>query len=145
MRTSALRTPTGELMLHARLSASLLSVPTNIGESHTYIIQTIVVNDPVLHELWRHGWGHLRWGKYGKDHCSPEYNLAVRPPTQATALEHSSRLPSHDDCSDLKPGSPQERTENVPVMSSRPGQVIRSSVHSSYSFRVEVSLIRPYQ
>ena len=132
-------------MLHARLSASLLSVPTNIGESHTYIIQTIVVNDPVLHELWRHGWGHLRWGKYGKDHCSPEYNLAVRPPTQATALEYSSRLPSHDDCSDLKPGSPQERTENVPVISSRPGQVIRSSVHSSYSFRVEVSQIRPYQ
>ncbi|PVH79803.1 hypothetical protein DL98DRAFT_589015 [Cadophora sp. DSE1049] len=91
-------------------------------------VATIVSNAPVLHEMWRHGWGHIRKRRFGKDHCSPEYNLAVRAPTQSTTPKHSSRLPSHDDSSDLEPENDLERRETASVRGSKARLGIRKSV-----------------
>ncbi|KAH7377985.1 hypothetical protein BKA64DRAFT_714488 [Cadophora sp. MPI-SDFR-AT-0126] len=72
---------------------------------------TVVANAPVLHEMWRHGWGHIRKGRFGKDHCSPEYNLAVRAPTQPT--RRTSYVPSHDESDDSDPGNNVELRETT--------------------------------
>ncbi|KAG4432288.1 hypothetical protein IFR05_012236 [Cadophora sp. M221] len=90
--------------------------------------QTIVANAPVLHEMWRHGWGHMRKRRFGRDSCSPEYALAIRAPTQSTGTRQPSRVPSHDESSDSEPENDLERRETSSVRGSKARLAIRKSV-----------------
>ncbi|KAH9217593.1 hypothetical protein DL95DRAFT_459197 [Leptodontidium sp. 2 PMI_412] len=91
-------------------------------------VATIVANAPVLHEMWRHGWGHMRKRRFGRDGCSPEYSLAIRAPTQSTGTRQPSRVPSRDESSDSEPENDLERRETSSVRGSKARLAIRKSV-----------------
>ncbi|KAL5319410.1 hypothetical protein ACEPPN_012462 [Leptodophora sp. 'Broadleaf-Isolate-01'] len=91
-------------------------------------VATIVANAPVLHEMWRHGWGHMCKRRFGRDSCSPEYSLAIRAPTQSTGTRQPSRVPSRDESSDSEPENDLERRETSSVRGSKARLAIRKSV-----------------
>lgn len=40
-------------------------------------LMTVVVNKPIIYRLWRHGFNHIRKGKFGVDACSTGYSRPV--------------------------------------------------------------------
>lgn len=82
-------------------SLCMMTIPK---DSELKDLQTVVANAPTIHELWRHGYGHIKSCKFGKDACPLEYTLAVRAATGSTTnsevgeteqLNHQPRYSQH--------------------------------------------------
>ncbi|KAL2067762.1 hypothetical protein VTL71DRAFT_15858 [Oculimacula yallundae] len=70
-------------------------------------LATAVANAPVLQEMWRHGWGHLRCRRFSKDYCSSGNVLATRATDRSSGEEQRpsdvsthAGIPSQDRSSD---------------------------------------------
>ena len=46
------------------------------------LLMTTVVNKPILYRLWRHGFNHIRKGKFGMDKCSTGYSPPIENQSQ---------------------------------------------------------------
>jgi len=56
---------------------------------------TGLVNGPVIHGIYRHAYKHIRKGKFGRDHCTAEYQLAIRQPTGSRYSVHQQSEEQH--------------------------------------------------
>ncbi|CZT50163.1 uncharacterized protein RSE6_11103 [Rhynchosporium secalis] len=84
-------------------------------------LATAVANAPSIHEMWRHGWGHVRTRKFGRDNCSDGYRLATILPMESPKINHApfdtsrkgSRVPSQDGSGDSELDIDRERRQDI--------------------------------
>ncbi|KAI9049584.1 hypothetical protein LZ554_006610 [Drepanopeziza brunnea f. sp. 'monogermtubi'] len=64
-------------------------IPSNDEDCLLTVQKTLVANAPPIHDLWRHGWGHIRQRKFNRDTCVPEYSLNILAPTEHSTRHHT--------------------------------------------------------
>ncbi|EKD16424.1 uncharacterized protein L3040_008525 [Drepanopeziza brunnea f. sp. 'multigermtubi'] len=86
----------GSLLLIAISTLGIIVALDNLGSVNMFIwaqvqcfIATLVANAPPIHDLWRHGWSHIRQRKFNRDSCVPEYSLNILAPTEHSTRHHT--------------------------------------------------------